>query len=72
MVERQSRQRPKLCGSMRMTFCGERKRSLAMCECCKPKTCEKGKDPKECTPEQVKECHGDTDKHNCEQATAKK
>ena len=30
-----------------------------MCECCKPKTCEKGKDPKTCTEEQIKECHGD-------------
>jgi hypothetical protein len=44
-----------------------------MCECCKPepKTCEKGKDPKTCTPEQIKECHGDTKKHECEEAAAK-
>ena len=44
-----------------------------MCECCKPepKTCEKGKDPKTCTTEQVKECHGETKKHECEEAAAK-
>ena len=36
-----------------------------MCDCCKPKTCEKGKDPKTCTPEQVKECHGDAPVHSC-------
>ena len=28
--------------------------------------CHKGKDPKECTPEQIKECHGDAKKHTCE------
>jgi hypothetical protein len=45
-----------------------------MCECCKPKTCEKGKDPKTCTEAQVKECHGDSPKHGCAEAadTAKK
>lgn len=36
-----------------------------MCQCC----CEKpeklvGK-PKECTPEQIKECHGDVEGHPC-------
>ena len=37
-----------------------------MCECCdQPKKCEKGKDPKECTPEQIKECHGDSAEHLC-------
>ena len=36
-----------------------------MCDCCKPKTCEKGKDPKACTAEQIKECHGDAPKHEC-------
>ncbi len=36
-----------------------------MCDCCKPKTCEKGKDPKKCTDEQVKECHGDVKEHEC-------
>ena len=30
------------------------------------KTCEKGKDPKTCSPEQIKECHGDTATHPCE------
>jgi ArsR family transcriptional regulator len=38
----------------------------AMCQCC----CErpeklKGK-PEECTPEQIRECHGDEKKHPCE------
>ena|GEM_PF-1973452 len=42
-----------------------------MCECCKPKTCEKGKDPNTCTDEQIKECHGDTTKHDCEESAAK-
>jgi hypothetical protein len=37
-----------------------------MCECCEqPKKCEKGKDPKECPPEQIKECHGDSAEHPC-------
>ena len=30
--------------------------------------CEKGKDPKTCSPEQIKECHGDTNVHTCETA----
>ena len=29
--------------------------------------CEKGRDPKECTPEQIKECHGDVKEHPCEE-----
>ena len=29
--------------------------------------CDKGKKPKECTPEQIKECHGDAKKHACEE-----
>ena len=29
------------------------------------KKCEKGKDPKTCTPEQIKKCHGETKKHSC-------
>lgn len=29
--------------------------------------CHKGKDPKECTPEQIKECHGDVKEHPCEE-----
>jgi hypothetical protein len=33
--------------------------------------CEKGKDPKKCTPEQIKECHGDTAKHPCGSAADK-
>jgi ArsR family transcriptional regulator len=44
----------------------EGKEVKAMCQCC----CErpeklKGK-PEECTPEQIKECHGDVKKHPCE------
>jgi hypothetical protein len=34
--------------------------------------CSKGKSPKECTPEQIKECHGDVKKHPCEKAKSKK
>jgi hypothetical protein len=33
---------------------------------------EKSKDPNKCMPEHVRECHGETDKHECEEATAKK
>ena len=35
---------------------------------CKEKKskCERGKDPKTCSPEQIKECHGDTKEHCCE------
>ncbi len=35
---------------------------------CKEKEniCEKGKDPKTCTPEQIRECHGDAREHCCE------
>jgi hypothetical protein len=32
-----------------------------------PKECEKGKDPKACTPEQIRECHGDAKSHECEE-----
>jgi hypothetical protein len=35
------------------------------------KKCEKGKDPKTCTPEQIKECHGNTAKHPCEAPASK-
>jgi len=31
----------------------------------KTKKCEKGKDPKTCSPKQIKECHGDSKKHPC-------
>jgi len=34
--------------------------------------CLKGKKPEECTPEQIKECHGDTKKHPCEESKGKK
>lgn len=29
-----------------------------------PKKCDKGKDPKTCSPEQVKKCHGNK-RHDC-------
>ncbi len=29
------------------------------------KKCEKGKDPKTCSAEQIKKCHGETKKHAC-------
>ena len=28
--------------------------------------CEKGRDPAECSPEQIRECHGDAPVHECE------
>ncbi len=34
--------------------------------CNATKKCEKGKDPKTCSPEQIKECHGDSATHPCE------
>ncbi len=40
--------------------------------CQAAKKCEKGKDPKKCTPEQIKECHGETAEHNCAPSTQKK
>jgi hypothetical protein len=33
---------------------------------CKEK-CHKGKNPKECSPDQIKECHGDAKEHPCEE-----
>jgi len=37
-----------------------------MCEKCGcTKSEEEKKDPKECSPEQIKECHGDEKKHPC-------
>lgn len=43
------------------------RRSDAMCcqDCCQYPEKLKGK-PEECTPEQIKECHGDVEKHPCE------
>ena len=38
---------------------------------CKEK-CHKGKNPKECTPEQIRECHGDVREHPCDDAKGKK
>lgn len=37
------------------------------CECSHP---EKKKDPKECTPEQIRECHGEVKEHPCESKEA--
>ncbi len=34
--------------------------------------CHKGKKPKECTPEQIRECHGDAKKHPCEEPESEK
>ena len=34
--------------------------------CASSKKCEKGKDPKTCSPEQIKECHGEGAGHPCE------
>jgi len=34
--------------------------------------CHKGRNPKECTPEQIKECHGDVSEHSCERPESKK
>jgi len=36
------------------------------------KKCEKGKDPKSCTPEQIRECHGEAAKHPCEAPPSRK
>ncbi len=38
---------------------------------CKGK-CHKGKNPKECTPEQIRECHGDVGEHPCEEPESEK
>ena len=34
------------------------------CGCSQPAE-EKKRDPKQCSPEQIKECHGDAAKHPC-------
>lgn len=34
--------------------------------------CHKGKKPKECSPEQIKECHGDEKVHPCDEEAKKK
>ncbi|MFQ6040471.1 MAG: hypothetical protein ACE5PV_06405 [Candidatus Poribacteria bacterium] len=34
--------------------------------------CHKGQNPKECTPEQIRECHGDVREHPCEEPGSKK
>lgn len=33
--------------------------------CPSSKKCEKGKDAKTCSPEQIKKCHGDSKDHPC-------
>jgi Mn-dependent DtxR family transcriptional regulator len=41
------------------------RRALAMCkDCCQQPDRLKGK-PQDCSPEQIKECHGDVKKHPC-------
>jgi hypothetical protein len=35
--------------------------------CCHP---EEQRDPKECSPEQIRECHGDVAEHCCETSVA--
>ena len=34
--------------------------------CNKTRKCEQGKDPKTCSPERIKECHGESAAHPCE------
>lgn len=34
--------------------------------------CEKGKDPKTCSPEQIRKCHGDASGHPCDSGRPKK
>lgn len=34
--------------------------------------CEKGKDPKSCSPEQIRKCHGDSTVHPCGSGKAHK
>ena len=34
--------------------------------------CHKGKKPKECTLEQIRECHGDVREHPCEKPESKR
>jgi ArsR family transcriptional regulator len=42
------------------------RRKIDMCkDCCQQPEKLKGK-PEDCTPEQIKECHGDTENHPCE------
>ncbi|MBW1669001.1 MAG: winged helix-turn-helix transcriptional regulator [Deltaproteobacteria bacterium] len=44
----------------------EERRDLSMCkDCCEHPERLKGK-PEECTPEQIRECHGDVKEHPCE------
>jgi hypothetical protein len=43
-----------------------------MCEKCGCSKTPEKQDPKQCSPEQIKECHGDTDKHPCEDTGCQK
>ena len=36
-------------------------------DCPKEKCCGEKKDPKECSEEQIKKCHGDVKEHPCEE-----
>ena len=42
-----------------------------MCKKSSSQKCHKGKDPGSCTPEEIKECHGDTKSHPCEGSSKK-
>lgn len=49
-----------------ISFLGNlKKEEESMCK--EKEKCHKGKDPKECSEEQIKECHGDSKKHECEE-----
>ncbi|MCW4042631.1 MAG: metalloregulator ArsR/SmtB family transcription factor [Candidatus Bathyarchaeota archaeon] len=41
-------------------------KGVNMCKGEEKEKCHLGKDPMECTPEQIKECHGDVKEHECE------
>jgi hypothetical protein len=50
----------------------EENKEIVMCEPCGCGCPEdKKKDPKECTPEQIKECHPDAEGHPCEEEEKK-
>jgi len=33
-----------------------------------PHDCQKAREPETCSPEQIRECHGDAEGHSCEEA----
>jgi DNA-binding transcriptional ArsR family regulator len=48
------------------------KEGVNMCKGEEKEKCHLGKDPMECTPEQIKECHGDVKEHECEKPQREK